>query len=151
MPARKIDFYLNKTLKYKQRGKLLDIGCAYGLFCKAASAIVAVSTDPAADTILTQGAEQVEPPLLTTVHEEATAPDTASQPNPLRAGSKGAALLALLQREEGASLDEMIERTGWQGHTARAAMTGLRKKGHVIDKRTSGNSTVWFIAAEPAA
>lgn len=71
----------------------------------------------------------------------------ASAPATLRSGSKGAALLELLQRGEGASLDEMIERTGWQGHTVRAAMTGLRKKGHAIDKRVSDGTTVWFIAS----
>lgn len=71
--------------------------------------------------------------------------------NALRAGSKAEGLLILLRRKEGASLDEMIERTGWQSHTVRAAMTGLRKKGHVIDKRVSGNCTVWFIASAEAA
>lgn len=69
---------------------------------------------------------------------------------PLRSGSKASALLSLLKRKNGASLDEMIERTGWLPHTVRAAMTGLRKKGHIIDKRSSGNSTVWFIAVEMA-
>lgn len=69
----------------------------------------------------------------------------------LREGSKAAALLEMLNRENGASLEEMTERTGWQPHTVRAAMTGLRKKGHVIDKRTSGNTTVWFITDKDAA
>jgi len=65
----------------------------------------------------------------------------------MRAGSKGAALLSLMQRDEGASLDEMMERTGWQNHTVRAAMTGLRHKGYVIDRRITGNCTAWFIVA----
>ena len=78
-------------------------------------------------------------------------PTMALPAKPLRTGSKGAALLALLQREDGASLDEMIERTGWQSHTVRAAMTGLRKKGHVISRRMTGNCTVWFIPSGPAA
>jgi Protein of unknown function (DUF3489) len=116
-------------------------------FRKAASVVIPVPTDPLGDDIITR----VEPTSPTTVPEEAALPATASEPKPPRTNSKGAALLALLQREEGASLDEMIERTGWQGHTVRAAMTGMRKKGHVIDKRVSGNSTVWFITAEPAA
>lgn len=37
-PARKINFYLNLVLKYNRVGRLLDIGCAYGLFCQAAAA-----------------------------------------------------------------------------------------------------------------
>lgn len=76
---------------------------------------------------------------------------TLGQAKAARSGTKAAALLSLLQRDEGASLDEMVERTGWQGHTVRAAMTGLRKKGHTIDKRVSGNSTVWFIATGAAS
>ena len=63
----------------------------------------------------------------------------------LREGSKAATLLEMLERGAGATLDEMTERTGWQPHSIRAAMTGLRKKGHVIDKRMTGNTTVWFI------
>ena len=129
------------------------------MFRKAASAIIPATVEPVSDTTVF---DQVESASSTIVPEQAAAQDVAAPeaiapepesqlPKPLRSGSKGAALLALLQREEGASLDEMIERTGWQGHTVRAAMTGLRKKGHVIGKRVSGNSTVWFIAAEPAA
>ncbi|HVH49564.1 MAG TPA: DUF3489 domain-containing protein [Sphingomicrobium sp.] len=67
--------------------------------------------------------------------------------NTPREGSKSATLLEMLQRKDGATLDEMTERTGWQSHTVRAAMTGLRKKGHVIEKRTVGNTTAWFIGA----
>lgn len=77
--------------------------------------------------------------------------DTASDTTQLREGSKAATLLEMLQRKDGASLDEMTERTGWQPHTVRAAMTGLRQKGYVIDKRPSGNTTVWFIGSETTA
>ncbi len=57
---------------------------------KAASAIIPATTEPAGDAIVTQDATL-----------EADEPDTTVQLNPLRANSKGAALLALLQREEG--------------------------------------------------
>ena len=57
--------------------------------------------------------------------------------------TKAATLLALLQTGTGASLEEMVEATGWQAHTVRAAMTGFRKKGHAIDKHVEGNTTVW--------
>jgi len=69
--------------------------------------------------------------------------DTKTMPD----GSKAAALLEMLQRKDGATLEEMTERTGWQTHSVRAAMTGLRKKGHVIEKRAVGNTTAWFIGA----
>jgi hypothetical protein len=58
-------------------------------------------------------------------------------PAPLRderAGSKIANVLALLRRPQGATLPELIEATGWLAHTTRAALTGLRKKGHGITR-----------------
>lgn len=61
--------------------------------------------------------------------------DTASAPPgaaPANAASKTTRVIALLQRQDGASLDELVAETGWQPHTARAALTGLRKKGHTI-------------------
>ena len=50
-----------------------------------------------------------------------------------KAPSKQECLAELLLRDEGATLDQMIAATGWLPHTTRAAMTGLRKKGYVID------------------
>jgi hypothetical protein len=47
--------------------------------------------------------------------------------------SKKDHLAGLLIRAEGATLDQMIEATCWLPHTTRAALTGLRKKGYVID------------------
>ena len=47
--------------------------------------------------------------------------------------SKQGQLAALLLRDEGATLDQMIALTGWLPHTTRAALTGLRKKGYAID------------------
>lgn len=46
--------------------------------------------------------------------------------------SKTDSIVALLSRGEGATLDGMINATGWLPHTTRAALTGLRKKGHDI-------------------
>jgi hypothetical protein len=57
---------------------------------------------------------------------------TASQTNLTKPSSKQDQLAALLVRDEGASLDQMVVATGWLPHTTRAAMTGLKKKGYVI-------------------
>lgn len=46
--------------------------------------------------------------------------------------SKREQLAQLLERETGATLDEMVSLTSWLPHTTHAALTGLRKKGHVI-------------------
>lgn len=48
--------------------------------------------------------------------------------------TKAATVLALLRRAEGATLAELIVPTTWLPHTTRAALTGLRTKGHVLDK-----------------
>ncbi|RIV83150.1 DUF3489 domain-containing protein [Aurantiacibacter zhengii] len=52
----------------------------------------------------------------------------------------------LLSRAKGASLAEIVETSGWQPHSARAFMTGLRKKGYelVRECRPSGE-TCWRI------
>jgi len=41
-----------------------------------------------------------------------------------------------LRRETGASLDELAATTGWLPRTTRAALSGRRKKGHAIGRRT---------------
>lgn len=61
----------------------------------------------------------------------------------LHEGSKAATLLEMLQRQDGATVDEMTKRTGWEAQSVRAAMTGLRKKGHVIDKRVADCRCMW--------
>ncbi len=46
--------------------------------------------------------------------------------------SKQDQVIDLLRREGGALLTDLVEATGWLPHTARAALTGLKKKGHKI-------------------
>jgi len=62
-----------------------------------------------------------------------------------REHSKADRLVGLLKTGTGASLEEMIEATGWQPHTVRAAMTGLRKRGYEIERHVEGNTTVWSV------
>ncbi len=66
---------------------------------------------------------------------------------PLRTLTKSAQVVALLQRETGATLPELITATGWLPHTTRAALTGLRKKGHVIVRTSRDGSTCYRIEA----
>ena len=42
-------------------------------------------------------------------------------------------LAAMLLRDEGATVDQMVLELGWLPHTVRAAMTGLKKIGYAID------------------
>jgi Protein of unknown function (DUF3489) len=54
-----------------------------------------------------------------------------------------AQVIELLQRDRGATIEELIAATGWLAHTTRAALTGLRKRGYAVsidrsdDKRGS--------------
>jgi len=52
-----------------------------------------------------------------------------------RSGAKIAVVLELLQRPVGASIDELQAATQWLPHSIRAALTGLRKRGHVVELR----------------
>jgi hypothetical protein len=56
----------------------------------------------------------------------------AMQTSAPRGLSKKATIEALVARREGAVIAELIAATGWQEHSIRAALTGLRKAGHTI-------------------
>lgn len=60
--------------------------------------------------------------------------------------SKIGKVILLLRRPEGATLAEIVEMTGWQPHTARAALTGLKKKGYRIDRTKRDEATCYRIA-----
>lgn len=67
----------------------------------------------------------------------------------LRPGSKLAAIVELMQQEDGASMSAMIDATGWLPHTTRAALTRLRKRGFAIEKRQrDGVGTVYRIGEQ---
>ena len=63
--------------------------------------------------------------------------------------TKTDAVIRLLRRPSGATIAQIQKTTGWQPHSVRAALTGLRKKGHDVqrDKNTKG-VTVYRIAKE---
>lgn len=64
-------------------------------------------------------------------------------------GTKCDIVHALLQRE-GATLAELIAATSWLPHTIRAAATGLRKKGHPLEKTKRGDHTCYRATAVAA-
>ena len=49
-------------------------------------------------------------------------------PRKPREGTKQEQVLALLRREEGATIAQICEATGWQGHTVRGFFAGLKKR-----------------------
>jgi Protein of unknown function (DUF3489) len=54
-----------------------------------------------------------------------------------RAGTKISAVIDLLGRDAGATIDELVAATGWLPHTTRAALTGLRKRGLAVNRRNA--------------
>jgi len=71
-------------------------------------------------------------------------PDSQSEPAPQSVidtpplperKTKVALLLELVSRERGATLNELTAATGWLPHTVRAAITGLRKRGHDVQRQ----------------
>jgi hypothetical protein len=65
-------------------------------------------------------------------------PRARFEPSAPREGSKLAKVIALVSRAEGAGIDDLISATGWLPHTTRAALTGLRKRGFVIQRTQDG-------------
>lgn len=61
---------------------------------------------------------------------------TQDKPARSRSAPKKQQLVALLSRAEGATIVELTSAMGLLPHSARAALTGLRKKGHQIVKST---------------
>jgi len=58
----------------------------------------------------------------------ATKADRATKAPHAREGSKQALVIGMLERPEGATLDQLAEATGWQRHTVRGAISGALKK-----------------------
>ena len=50
-----------------------------------------------------------------------------------REGTKHEAVITLLRRDEGATIAQVIEATGWQQHTVRGFLAGLKKKGIKVE------------------
>ncbi|WP_112324396.1 DUF3489 domain-containing protein [Oceanibium sediminis] len=48
--------------------------------------------------------------------------------------TKRSELIRLLQRKSGADLTTITSKLEWQPHTVRAAISGLRKSGHTIER-----------------
>lgn len=62
--------------------------------------------------------------------------------------TKSGQVLALLTRDEGATIDQLVAATGWLPHTTRAALTGLKKKGHAITSdKVEGQGRVYRVVA----
>jgi len=79
-----------------------------------------------------------------------TLPGASSRPR--RRGkapaTKRATIIRLLQRRQGASLVDLTAATGWQEHSVRAALTGLRRQQVTIERIADrrGNSVYRIVS-----
>lgn len=103
------------------------------------SPVAPANDEPApAETLATVGAQVPEvapvPPQATTKPTrskkapKAPKNPTEAKPGGVREGSKTATVIALLKREGGATLEEIMQQMGWQKHTVRGFMAGAMKK-----------------------
>jgi hypothetical protein len=65
--------------------------------------------------------------------------------------SKPQQILDLLNRDCGATLLELATLANWLQHSTRAYLTGLRKKGHVIDSDKVDGVRRYRISSSPEA
>ena len=66
-----------------------------------------------------------------------------------RAGSKQARLVSMLSAKKGVTIEKVCEVMGWQPHTTRASLTGLRKRGYRIE-RSEHKPARYSVRQEPS-
>lgn len=97
-------------------------------------------------------AEPKRPPAPRATKNAARRATPAASPipaTPFKGPSKKATVLGLLQRPQGAAISELTEVTGWQVHSVRAALTGLRKEGQDLSRvKDAAGVTRYRIASE---
>jgi len=115
---------------------------------RAAYEALGMVADTGADT-----APEVEPAadmadLPETAPTEADAATEGQVVRRSREGSKQEALVAMLKRPEGASIEEISAAFGWQAHTVRGAIAGALKKKlglEVTSEKVEGRGRVYRI------
>ncbi len=69
-----------------------------------------------------------------------------------RAESKQSIVIDMLSGSKGATLEALVDATGWLPHTTRAVLTGLRKRGFEIDRtRDEKRGSVYRIVSQKTA
>ncbi len=66
--------------------------------------------------------------------------------------TKRATVIAMLSRDQGSTLADLMDATGWLPHTTRAALTGLRQKGFQVERtRPDDAPSIYRIVADATA
>lgn len=110
-----------------------------------------IATEAGLETI---GIEPVVANAVANVRKARPKPELASdnsgtaKPVAMRAGTKQAQIIAMLQRPEGATVAEMVEATGWLAHTVRGSISGALKKKlglPIAAEKVEGRGTVYRV------
>jgi len=89
-------------------------------------------------------AARKKPATATPKHARATSKPNAEAPPPKperQIGGKLGIMVGLLQRPEGATLDQMCDATGWQAHSVRGGLAGALKRNRgfeIASEKTDG-------------
>ena len=79
----------------------------------------------------------------------ATGRNGANAPRKARTGTKQALVVEMLRRSEGATVDQIMEATGWQRHSVRGAFAGALKKKlglAVTSEKVEGRGRIYRVA-----
>lgn len=107
---------------------LRETGDGHGTTLMATEAgLAAIGVETVVATVMTtlrKGKSSVAPQVPS---DPSGTPEASKAPK-IRAGTKQAQIIALLQRSQGASIAEIVELTGWAPHSARGMISGGLKK-----------------------
>ncbi len=136
--AGKIEWF-PENIKGGARQKVLD-----GLFNRA------LITKSASDWfIAAEGYDALGVPRKGTTNAPAAETTAAPAKKPrTRENSKQAQMIELLKRPDGATLNQLVEATGWQAHTVRGAMAGALKKKlslNIVSEKNDGHERKYRI------
>ncbi len=147
---------LNRSAAAKVAAKLLDLGLVQERRAKPGWPVWRTDADGKAFSlrILKPGRA-----IMQAAADRATAAVTSGDagqsmpPKQAKSGSKKLLIVGLLQRDTGATMDELIAATGWLPHTTRAALSGLRKGGLAVElaKGQGGAASAYRIAVPATA
>jgi hypothetical protein len=135
-----------------RRGEPLwrETGDGHGTTLVATEAgLAAIGIDPVVATTTTNP-RTAKLELAPEPKDASAAPTGSATPKPIaiRAGTKQAEIIALIQRPQGASISEIVEVTGWAAHSARGMISGGLKKKlglPIISEKVDQRGTVYKI------
>ena len=122
-----------------------ETGDGHGTTLVATDAgLAAIGIEP--DEAETAPASATETPMAVSTPDAAS--EAAQSTRTPRAGTKQAALIAMLRAPDGATIVEITAATGWQAHTVRGAIAGALKKKLGLDvtsEKAEGRGRVYRI------